>query len=49
MTYLFLFLLIALVMSLGSVRLVLRDGRGPSRPPRSHHDDVFTPPLFQSR
>jgi hypothetical protein len=43
MIYLYLLLLITLAMVVGTLRLVVRDGRGPSLPPRSHHDDVFTP------
>lgn len=39
MTTLILMLLIALAMAVGTVRLVLHDGRGPSGPPRSHLDD----------
>jgi hypothetical protein len=44
MTYLIVFLLVAAVMSAETVRLLLHDGRGPQRPPRSHFDD----PRFRS-
>lgn len=39
MTTLILLLLIALALAIGTVRMVLHDGRGPSGPPRSHLDD----------
>jgi hypothetical protein len=44
MTYLIILLAIALMMSAETIRLAVRDGRGPQRPPRSHVDD----PRFQS-
>lgn len=44
MTYLMLFLVVAVALSLESVRLMVRDGRGPQRPPASHLDD----PRFHS-
>jgi hypothetical protein len=44
MTYLIVLLAIALLMSAETIRLAVRDGRGPQRPPRSHVDD----PRFQS-
>ena len=45
MTFLILLLLIALAMSAATVRYIVRDGRGPQRPPVSHfQDDRFTSP-----
>jgi hypothetical protein len=44
MTYLLILLVIVAVMSLESIRLMIRDGRGPQRPPASHLDD----PRFHS-
>jgi len=44
MTYLILLAVIALLLSAESIRLAVRDGRGPQRPPRSHLDD----PRFHS-
>ena len=44
MTYLMLFLAVAVALSLESVRLMIRDGRGPQRPPVSHVED----PRFHS-
>lgn len=40
-TYLILLALFAAVMAYESVRMVLRDGRGPTQPPASHHPDRF--------
>jgi len=40
MTYLMIFAVVAVLLSAETVRLALRDGRGPQRPPRSHPDDV---------
>jgi hypothetical protein len=39
MTYLMILLAIVVVMSAETIRLAVRDGRGPQRPPRSHLDD----------
>jgi hypothetical protein len=39
MTTLLLMLLISIAMAVGTVRMVLHDGRGPSAPPRSHTED----------
>lgn len=39
MTYLILFLALAVVLSAETIRMVLHDGRGPSRPPASHFED----------
>ena len=44
MTYLLILLVIVAVMSVESIRLMVRDGRGPQRPPASHLDD----PRFHS-
>jgi hypothetical protein len=44
MTYLILFLVVAALMSVETVRMMFHDGRGPLRPPRSHYDD----PRFRS-
>ena len=44
MTFLILFLLVAAAMSAQTIHLLLHDGRGPLRPPRSHFDD----PQFRS-
>ena len=44
MTYLMIFAVVAVLLSAETVRLALRDGRGPQRPPRSHLDD----PRFKS-
>ena len=45
MTFLMILLLIALAMSATTVCYLLRDGRGPQRPPRSHfEDDRFIAP-----
>ena len=44
MTYVMLFLLVAVVMSAETIRMMIRDGRGPQRPPVSHLED----PRFRS-
>ncbi len=44
MTYLMLFLVVAMALCFESVRLMVRDGRGPQRPPISHLED----PRFRS-
>jgi hypothetical protein len=44
MTYLMILLAIVVVMSIETVRLAIRDGRGPQRPPASHVED----PRFRS-
>jgi hypothetical protein len=44
MTYLMILLAIVVLMSIESVRLAIRDGRGPQRPPASHLED----PRFRS-
>lgn len=49
MTYLIIFLALSALLAAESVRLVLRDGRGPQRPPRSHFEDPrFRSPLAGS-
>ena len=40
MTYLMILLAIVVVMSIETVRLAIRDGRGPQRPPASHVEDT---------
>lgn len=40
MTYLMILLAIVVAMSAETIRLAVRDGRGPQRPPRSHLDDA---------
>lgn len=46
MTFLFILLAVALLMSADTVRRVFHDGRGPSRPPASHFEDPrFRAPL----
>ena len=46
MTYLMILLLIVVAMSVESIRLIVRDGRGPQRPPVSHYvDNRFVSPL----
>ena len=46
MTYLMILLLIVAAMSVASIRMLVRDGRGPQRPPVSHWDDArFRAPL----
>ena len=44
MTYLMMLLVVVAVLSAESIRLMIRDGRGPQRPPASHVDD----PRFHS-
>ncbi len=44
MTYLLILATIATVLSIEAIRLVIRDGRGPQRPPASHFED----PRFRS-
>jgi hypothetical protein len=44
MTYLMILLAIVVLMSIETVRLAVRDGRGPQRPPASHVED----PRFRS-
>ena len=39
MTFLMILLLIVAALSVASVRLLVRDGRGPQRPPVSHFED----------
>jgi hypothetical protein len=39
MTFLLILLAMAVAMSFETIRLVIRDGRGPQRPPASHFDD----------
>jgi hypothetical protein len=39
MTYLVILLAMAVVLSFETIRLVIRDGRGPQRPPASHFED----------
>jgi hypothetical protein len=39
MTFLMILTVMAVLLAAESVRMVLRDGRGPQRPPRSHADD----------
>ncbi|MFC6285671.1 hypothetical protein ACFP3Q_00370 [Nocardioides sp. GCM10027113] len=49
MTYLLIMLALGLVLAAESIRMMLHDGRGPSRPPQSHLDDPrFRPPLARS-
>ena len=38
-TTLFVLLLIAFALAVGSVVMIRRDGRGPAAPPRSHYED----------
>jgi hypothetical protein len=46
MTFLMILLFVALALSVASVYLVARDGRGPQRPPVSHFEDTrFVAPL----
>ena len=40
MTFLMILLLTAVVLSVATVRYVIRDGRGPLRPPASHFEDA---------
>lgn len=44
MTFLILLSVVAALMVAGTFRMVLHDGRGPQRPPRSHFED----PRFRS-
>ena len=44
MTYLMILMAVALLLSFESLRLMVRDGRGPQRPPISHVED----PQFRS-
>jgi hypothetical protein len=44
MTYLMILLAIVVLMSIETLRLAVRDGRGPQRPPASHVED----PRFRS-
>jgi hypothetical protein len=44
MTYLIILLAVVVLMSAETIRLAVRDGRGPQKPPRSHLDD----PRFRS-
>ena len=39
MTFLMIFLALAVAISIQTLRVALHDGRGPQRPPRSHFDD----------
>lgn len=46
MTYLILLLLIAVAMSVETIRMIVHDGRGPQRLPASHFEDPrFRAPL----
>lgn len=46
MTFLMILLVIAVLLSIATVRLVIHDGRGPQRPPASHFEDSrFVAPL----
>jgi hypothetical protein len=46
MTFLMILLLIVAAMSVASLQLIIRDGRGPQRPPVSHFEDArFVAPL----
>jgi len=48
MTYLMIFAVVAVLLSAETIRLAVRDGRGPQRPPRSHPDDArFRSPGIQ--
>jgi hypothetical protein len=40
MTFLFILLAVAVLMSADTVRRVLHDGQGPQRPPASHFQDT---------
>lgn len=40
-TFLIILALFATAMAYQTVRMVLRDGRGPTQPPASHHSDTF--------
>ena len=39
MTYVLMFAVIAALLAFEAVRLMIRDGRGPQRPPSSHYED----------
>lgn len=39
MTFLLILLVVAAALSVETLRLVFRDGRGPQRPPLSHFED----------
>ena len=39
MTFLLILLAMAVALSFETIRLVIRDGRGPQRPPASHFED----------
>ena len=46
MTFLMILLLVVVALSVASVYLIVRDGRGPQRPPVSHYQDSrFLGPL----
>ena len=46
MTFLMILLLVVVALSVASVYLIVRDGRGPQRPPVSHFEDArFRAPL----
>ncbi|WP_155993283.1 hypothetical protein [Nocardioides sp. URHA0020] len=46
MTFLMILLLVVVALSVASVALIFRDGRGPQRPPVSHFEDArFVAPL----
>ena len=40
MTFLMILLLVVVALSVASVYLIVRDGRGPQRPPVSHFEDT---------
>ena len=40
MTFLMILLLVVVALSVASVYLIVRDGRGPQRPPVSHFEDA---------
>ncbi|WP_346386013.1 hypothetical protein [Nocardioides sp.] len=44
MTFLMILLLVAVVLSIQTIRLLIHDGSGPQRPPASHFED----PRFRS-
>ena len=39
MTFLVILLVLAAALGFGTLRLMIRDGRGPQRPPLSHFED----------
>ncbi|MFC6343170.1 hypothetical protein ACFP8W_14365 [Nocardioides hankookensis] len=46
MTFLMILLFVVVALSVASVALIVRDGRGPQRPPVSHFEDArFVAPL----